>query len=233
MRGKVIKREKGCYLRLPEEFRGMDEVEVFALRDGYYLLSAPLGGKKGGEVKDEPGVEERVIGKIESLGYRRRSPSVLKKMLSTEEWNALESLVKAGKVRYVHNKKFHEGIYLVRGRGNVRREAEPSNEVANTLFANGYIILSGSREAQELSERLSKQKGSVMGVRGFDGKYYVVTATYFLKVSEALGRIEGDTTPEEAAEKSGLSIDGCKAVLKLLAEKGDYAEKKGGIYARV
>jgi len=49
------------------------------------------------------------------------------------------------------------------------------------LFANGYIVLEGSRDAKTLSERLLKQKGSILGVRGFDGKYYVVTTGYFQK----------------------------------------------------
>lgn len=235
MKEKVIKREKGCYLKLPEEFKGVDEVELFLLREGHYLLSFPLkaGGSAAPQKKAETD-EEKVLGKIDSLGYSKRSPSQLSKILSKEEQKILERLVKEGKVAYIHNKKFKEGIYVIEKRGQEKKPLdEASNELANQLFTNGYIILAGSREAQNLSERLIKHKGSIMGIRGFDGKYYVVTSTYFQKVWGALSKLGEEITPEEAAEKSSLSIDGCKAVLKLLAEKGDYVEKKGGLYVRV
>ena len=234
MKEKVIKREKGCYLKLPEEFRGVEEVELFPLKEGHYLLSFPLGAGKPAPQKKAESCEEAVLRKIDSLGYSKRSPSQLHKLLCKEEQKALEKLVKEGKIAYIHNKKFKEGIYVVERKGQEKRPLdEASNELANQLFTNGYIILAGSKEAQGLSERLMKQKGSIMGVRGFDGKYYVVTSTYFQKVWGALSKLGEEVTPEEAAEKSSLSIDGCKAVLKLLAEKGDYVEKKGGLYVRV
>jgi hypothetical protein len=233
MKEKVIKREKGCYLKLPEEFRNVEEIEVFPLKEGYYLLSVPLGAASAAKEKPQESIEENVLKKLDSLALRKRSPSYLKKALSKEEGRVLEKLVKQGKVAYIHNKKFEEGIYVIENRKRpAKKEGEP-NEMANRLFANGYIILEASRDAQSLSERLLKQKGSIMGVRGFDGKYYVVTSTYFKKAWEAVSKMGEEVTPEEVAEKFSLSIDGCKAVLKLLAEKGDYVEKKGGIYLRV
>lgn len=233
MKEKVIKREKGCYLKLPEEFRKVDEMELFPLKEGFYLLSVPIGAGMPAEAKPKENIEEKLLKKLDSLELRKRSPSYLRKTLSKEEWGMLEKLLKQGKVAYIHNKKFREGIYVIEKRKKtMRKEGEP-NEMANQLFANGYIILEASRDAQSLSERLLKQKGSIMGVRGFDGKYYVVTSTYFKKVWEAISRMGEEVVPEEVAEKFSLSIDGCKAVLKLLAEKGDYVEKKGGIYVRV
>jgi hypothetical protein len=236
MKGKIIKQEKGCYLRLPEEFRQMGEVELFKLKDGYYLLSSVIGG--GAAPKREKGAQEALIEKLESIIMRRRSPTYLKSVLGKEELKTLEELVKSGKVAYIHNKKFKEGIYVINdsGKGRGGRGGggpENSQELTNALFASGYVIVSGNRDAQALSERLLKQKGSILGVRGFDGKYYVVTANYFQKVSGAIAQMGEETSPEDVAEKFGLPIDGCKAVLKLLSEKGEYIEKKGGIYVRV
>ncbi len=231
MKSRIIKQKKGCYIRLPEEFRNIAEVELFQLRDGYYLLSAPLGGKAPAAAppkkKTEPGAE--LLEKLESLPLNKRSPSRLNKILNNEERKLLEKMLKEGKVSYIHNKKFREGIYVVDRKKRAERD---SDDMANRLFANGYIILRENKEAQKLSERLMKQKGSILGVRGFDGKYYVVTSNYFTKVAKAIYGMGDEVSPEEVAEKYGFSIDGCKAVLKLLAEKGEYAEEKGGIYVR-
>ncbi len=234
MKEKVIKREKGCYLKLPEEFRGVDEIEFFPLKEGYYLLSVPLLEKAApAQPKKVESLGDKVIGKLDSLALRKRSPSYLKKYLGKEELKELEKLVKQGTVAYIHNKKFEEGIYVIEGKKKTGSVGGEPNAMANQLFANGYIILEASRDAQSLSERLLKQKGAIMGIRGFDGKYYVVTSTYFKKVWEAISKLGEEITPEDVAEKFSLSIDGCKAVLKLLAEKGDYIEKKGGLYVRV
>jgi hypothetical protein len=235
MKGKVIKQEKGCYLRLPDEFRQMGEVELFKLKDGYYLLSSMLG--EGSPARKERGAEEELIAKLESIMMRKRSPSYLKSALGKEELKTLEALLKSGKVAYIHNKKFKEGIYVInepgRGRGGKGAGPGKSLELTNALFASGYVIVEGNRDAQSLSENLLKQKGSILGVRGFDGKYYVVTANYFQKVAGAVAKMGEEVSPQDVAEKFGLSIEGCKAVLKLLSEKGEYVEKKGGVYVRV
>ena len=39
---KIIKKDGQNYITLPSEFENLDELEMFALRDGYYLLSVPL-----------------------------------------------------------------------------------------------------------------------------------------------------------------------------------------------
>ncbi len=246
MKSEVIKRQKGCYLRLPEEFSKVDAIEMFELKPGYYLLSVPLadkGAAPSAEAKPQipeirPSAQEQkeaaVLSKLASFGFSKRSPSQLSKVMNAEERGVLEELVKAGKVLYVHNKKYDEGIYIIEtgSQKSPQKQAEPS-AMENQLFANGHLILDGSRDAQALSERLMKQKNSVVGIKGFDGKYYIVTAAYFGKVAQALAGMGDEITPADAAAKGGISIDGCKAVLKLLAERGDYIEKKGGLYVRV
>jgi hypothetical protein len=246
MKSEVIKRQKGCYLRLPEEFAKFDAIEMFELKPGYYLLSVPLAEKGTAPIIEaklpipevKPSAQEQkeatVLGKLASYGFSKRSPSHLNKVMTAEEKKTLEELVKAGKVLYVHNKKYDEGIYIIEtgSQKSAQKQAEPS-AMENQLFANGYLVLDGSGDAQALSERLMKQKNSVVGIRGFDGKYYIVTAVYFSKVAGALEIMGDEITPADAATKGGLAIDGCKAVLKLLAEKGDYIEKKGGVYVRI
>ena len=43
MRVRTIRKESGTYLRLPDDLREAEEVELFPLRDGYYILLKGLG----------------------------------------------------------------------------------------------------------------------------------------------------------------------------------------------
>ena len=40
---KIIKKDGKSYIQLPEEFSDVEDAELFRLKDGYYLLSVPLG----------------------------------------------------------------------------------------------------------------------------------------------------------------------------------------------
>jgi len=111
MKEKIIKREKGCYLKLPKEFREIEEVELIELKEGYYLLSVPIGKRADVKVatpaaskKPIESIEERVLKKLDSLGLAKRCPTYLKKVLTKDEQKTLEKLVKSGKVAYIHNK---------------------------------------------------------------------------------------------------------------------------------
>lgn len=43
MRIRVLKRQNSSYLELPKEIASEDELELFTLKPGYYLLSVPIG----------------------------------------------------------------------------------------------------------------------------------------------------------------------------------------------
>ena len=264
MRIKTIQKESGTYLRLPEEFRKAEELELFMLRDGYYLLSLPLGAAKKAEGKaaeagEEPaGVgskpetgswkqedargltqsENRVLEKLASIRFEKRTSASIREEFSRQEKEALLSLEKKGAVTFIKSKKYPEGVYNIQNDfyPAPKKDAGPeksASDLERQLFRDGYIILQDSNAAQRLSEVLQKQKNAITGVKGFDGKYYVVTRAHMERVRRVLARWRGEfVDPRALGAKFGIHPDAVKAVLKILAEGGEYTEK-GEVFIKV
>lgn len=262
MRIKTIQKESGTYVRLPDDFRKAEELELFALRDGYYLLSLPLGAavKTRVEAKGtaepepkarapEPAVaeedakgltqsENRVLDKLASIRFEKRTGTSIREDFSRQDREALLSLEKKGAVTFIKSKKYPDGVYNIQNDfyPAPKKDAGPeksASELERQLFRDGYIILQDSNAAQRLSEVLQKQKNAITGVKGFDGKYYVVTRAHMERVRKVLARWRGDyVDPKAMAAKFGIHPDAVKAVLKILAEGGEYTEK-GEVFIKV
>ena len=262
MRIKTIQKESGTYVRLPDDFRKAEELELFSLRDGYYLLSLPLGaavkskaeGKGAGpEAKagvPEPPViaeedargltqsENRVLEKLASIRFEKRTGASIREDFSRQEREGLLSLEKKGAVTFIKSKKYPDGVYNIQSEfyPAPKKEAGPeksASDLERQLFRDGYILLQDSNAAQRLSEVLQKQKNAITGVKGFDGKYYVVTRAHMERVRRVLARWRGDyVDPKAMAAKFGIHPDAVKAVLKILAEGGEYTEK-GEVFIKV
>ncbi|MFA5412271.1 MAG: hypothetical protein WC350_02920 [Candidatus Micrarchaeia archaeon] len=259
MRIKTIQKESGTYVRLPEEFRKAEELELFALRDGYYLLSVPLGAgtakaaeKPGAKYAPAPKAatpeapgglsqqESRVLMKLADIRFEKRVPQLINKDFSRQDREALMSLEKKGAVTLIKSKKYPGGVYSIQNdfypqpqkkEGEAPKPAD--TDLEKQLFRDGYIVVSDSNAAQRLSDVLQKQRGAITGVKGFDGKYYMVTKAFAGKVKAALVKMGGDyADPKDVGAQAGLHPDGVKAVLKILAESGEYMEK-GEIFIKV
>jgi len=259
MRIKTIQKESGTYLRLPEDFRKAEELELFMLRDGYYLLSLPLGAAKKSEERKAPEPESkarapepivaedargltqsenRVLEKLASIRFEKRTSASIKEEFSRQEKEALFSLEKKGAVTFIKSKKYPEGVYNIQNDfyPAPKKDAGPeksASDLERQLFRDGYIILQDSNAAQRLSEVLQKQKNAITGVKGFDGKYYVVTRAHMERVRRVLARWRGEyVDPRALGAKFGIHPDAVKAVLKILAEGGEYTEK-GEVFIKV
>ena len=261
MKVKTIQREKGAYIKLPEDLRKLAELELFQLRDGYYLLSAPLGeAESAAKVKPEtarpepaaaPGAKERVaedakgltsfeskvLGKLAGIKFDQRAPFYISKEFSRQDREALLSLEKKGAVTFIKSKKYPAGVYSIQNEFYPqKKEAEPEkdgSDLEKQLFRDGYVVVNDVRTAQSLSDMLQKQKGAITGVKGFDGKYYVVTRAHMERVRRVLARWRGDyVDPKALGAKFGMHPDGVKAVLKILSEGGEYIEK-GEVFLKV
>jgi len=256
MRIKTIQKESGTYIRVPDELRKVEELELFQLRDGYYLLSLPLGAnvaraaeKPGekyapakGKAPEAPGglsqQESRVLMKLADIRFEKRVPQLVNKDFSRQDREALMALEKKGAVTLIKSKKYPGGVYSIQNDFYPQRKEEEAGKPADSdlekqLFRDGYVVVSDSNSAQRLSDLLQKQRGAVTGVKGFDGKYYMVTKAFAGKVRAALAKMGGDyADPKEVGAQAGLHPDGVKAVLKILAESGEYMEK-GEIFIKV
>ncbi len=256
MKVRTIRKESGTYLRLPDDLREAEEVELFPLRDGYYILLKGLGAGKEETRKAEgrkPGAESRkqetaggltqfeakVLAKLASIRFEKRMPSEVKGGLGRHEKEALASLERKGAITLIQSKKYPKGVY------NIQKEFYPSSkkeravpaqgatELERQLFRDGHLVVSDQNSAQRLSDVLQRQKNAVAGVKSFDGKYYVVTRAFLEKVRRILAKWKGEfVDPKAVGAKFGMHPDGVKSVLKLLAENGEFIEK-GEVFFRV
>lgn len=108
---------------------------------------------------------------------------------------------------------------------------------AQQLYSQGYVVLSNEADAKALSDALAQEirAGAVIGVRGFDKKYYVATREFFESASEkvrrALGSKEATVTQISAVTKAPL--EACLTVLYVMKECGELVEKRRGCFSLI
>ena len=79
-RVRILRRQNSGYIELPKEMLGYEELELFQLKDGYYLLSVPLG--ETAKEQKEPAVarsgeitpaERQVLKKLLAIRFEKRT----------------------------------------------------------------------------------------------------------------------------------------------------------------
>ncbi len=243
MKIKLIKRPNGTYIRLPDEFSG-EEVELFQLKKGYYLLSTPLGEIK--EEKKESKKERKtvdtgkVLGKLIDIRFQERTITNVKKEFTKEELEAVGELIKERKVHIFKSRKYPEGVYSIDNAAfkNIppkrEREKKEGLDYENQLKSRNYTIVDNERGARILSEVLAKERRTYSGIKGFDGKYYVLQNRYLKRVGEKiLKNIESDESSGDIAHKVNEDEEGVLCVLRILNDKGEIKESRKGLFSKV
>jgi len=263
---RVLRRQEKAYIELPSEMAGQEELELFALKDGYYLLSVPLGlppgqqqtQKQRGEISE---IEREVLRKLLAIRFEKRTPDYVAKALSERERGVLKALEQRGFVNVFKGDKYKDGVYNIRDsiypllsqKQDAAKEAGtrmPGTESAkpatssapqtggafSILNARGFIIVQDKREAMMLSEQMAQQmkRGEVVGVKGFDSRFYIVTRDYLAEACKKITPVlKEDMDAPSIASAAKLDPDGCIAALRLMAENGDVIERKRGVFAPV
>ncbi len=259
-RVRVLRRQEKGYIELPPDVASEGELELFALRDGYYLLSRPLPGQAGRQGEGLSEGERAVLKRLLAIRFENRTPEQVGKALSAPELEILGGLEARGLVNIFRGSKYKEGVYNISdstyglvypksvsgsgtgrqgGRGEEGARPPRPGPVSGTmgeLHSRGFIIVQDKREAIALSELLgAKMKsGEVLGVKGFDGKFYIVTKDYFSGAQRAVSAaLKDEMDAPSIASAAKLDSEGCVAVLRLMAEAGEIIEKKRGVFAPV
>ncbi|MFA4946228.1 MAG: hypothetical protein WC607_01660 [Candidatus Micrarchaeia archaeon] len=100
----------------------------------------------------------------------------------------------------------------------------------------GYAVLNSEGEAKQLSDELEQfiKNGQVVGVRGFDKRFYVVSREFLERHSSAvLGALKEPNTARVAAAQAKMAFDAFNAALVVLKEQGEIIEKKKGVFQTV
>jgi len=251
---RILKRQNHSYIELPQEMAGQDEIELFQLREGYYLLSVPLGqatvktqvtqAETRGPLSES---ERALLKKLLSIKFENRTPAYVTKALDNDEKTVLRELERKGFVNVFKGTKYKDGVYNIRDSIypllSQKEAAGPKEAVQaaapspfGLLHTQGFMIIADKNEARILSERLADdmKRGNALGVKGFDGKFYIVTRDYFTKSQAAiLAILKEDMNADAIAIATKLNPDGCRAVLRIMSENGDVLEKRRGIFAAV
>ena len=116
----------------------------------------------------------------------------------------------------------------------VENESREGNKVKKSQWKKEYAILPSEDAARTFSREHAWEfkRGDLIGVKGFDGKYYVVRAATYVEILEVLRDALGKdgATPKETAERLNRPEDLLKVVLEIAKEEGIVYEMKGGKY---
>ncbi len=261
-RGRVFKKGNMRYLELPPDLSECDDLELFFLREGFYLLCTRLENGKTQQykpIKKEEGPvlgedEKKVLKKLFSIRFEKRIPSNVKRIITTDDADSLDRLVKRDLVNILKSKKYPEGVYNIDNgiyamlnsktghpqsrpvRKTQKRKAEKKENPYSLLMKNGFLVLKDKNEAFAFSNSVKSEikNGKIKGIKGFDNKFYAVTEDYLENSSDKIMKaLTEDGDIGQIAERSGLNQEGCKAIIKLLAERGDVIEKRKGVFSSI
>jgi hypothetical protein len=110
------------------------------------------------------------------------------------------------------------------------------NVLIDKMNKEGFIVAENDNEAKMLSESLSQKikAGQILGIKGFDSKYYIFTSDFFNKstdkISNCFSKNNGKCSLKDMSEITGLNDNVCKGILMFLLEKGDIIEKSNSTY---
>jgi hypothetical protein len=252
-RRELIKKDNKCFIELPAEFMDYDEIELFSLREGYYLLSVQLpvpGSQKSEDLtkKDQlaPSADEiLVLKKLQAIRFENRTPDHVNKVLSDPEKILLKEMGGKSWIRIFRGKKYKNGVYsisdkvypLIQAKQTKKEEPKLKGDPNySLLLTQGYLIIRDQKDAKLLSEKLKTEmkSGSVKGIKGFDGAFYVVRKDYFSKASKSiLDVLSEESDVASITQNTKLAPEAVAAVLHHLAESGDIIEKKRGVYVAI
>ncbi|MFH1257402.1 MAG: hypothetical protein V1658_00530 [Candidatus Micrarchaeota archaeon] len=103
-----------------------------------------------------------------------------------------------------------------------------------SLKSKGFAVINSEEEARRISQQLEKQikSNEIMGVRGFDKKFYIITAQYYKqnapKILKTIGSRE--ITLKDICAYLRMDESGCLSCLMVMKEAGEIIEKRKGLF---
>lgn len=184
-----------------------------------------------------------------SVRFDRRTPAEIARLVSKEEKETLDGLMKRKLVHIFHGGKYEkEGVYNVSESAfNSVREPPGTQQhsVAQQplpisspehLDRNGWMVLESESDARNFAAAYPEKvkSGEVKGLRAFDRKYYFVKRGFYeaWEKPAQLALSKSEKTAEEIAAENGMAPEGARCLLLHMCETGDILEKHKGKFAR-
>ncbi|MFH1257460.1 MAG: hypothetical protein ABIG96_03835 [Candidatus Micrarchaeota archaeon] len=192
-------------------------MRFFRHGDSSIAIVLPEKIRKSSEVKEE---EEYEFFEAEKGTFILISKKNLEELTKKSAWAELLK----GKAEQPSEQK-HEP--------EIRDDAEPEKLISS----GGFAVISSEEEARRISKLFEKEikTNDVIGVRGFDKKFYIVSAKYFRENASKLMKLIGarEMPLKDIALASKMDESGCLACLMLLKEQGELIEKRRGVFKAV
>ena len=112
-------------------------------------------------------------------------------------------------------------------------ESIPASPEA-ALSGKGFAVIASEEDARRISKQFEREikANDIVGVRGFDKKFYIVSAPYlklnYPKIIRAIGSREMGI--REISASAHMDEQGCNACLQVMKEQGDVIEKRRGVF---
>lgn len=108
-------------------------------------------------------------------------------------------------------------------------------DAVKALEKDGFIVIANDDLARSISQTLQEKikKGTIMGMKGFDGKYYVMSSKKYNDTEALIKTYLSENkraTLSELSKNLKINEGLCKGVMNFLLESGDVIEKSRGKY---
>ncbi|GEM_PF-2205206 len=241
MRAEVKEIDGKRFILLPDDIP-YPELEIFKLKDGFYLLTIPLEPPKKPKAEEKLSEEEKkLLIDLSMIRFEKRTPANVKKALSKKQLELLKSLIrrgyvsifKKGKYKDVGVLNFSDRIFemLKEEKRRMRENAEKEEKKMPLQSAKPFFALSKNMQ-KEISELAAKGHIAVVGM---DGKVYVARARDFYALSNKIKKAlkNEEKSVAEIAGELGEDYEAVDVVLKILWAKGEVVEARKDVFALV
>ncbi|MGB9719852.1 MAG: hypothetical protein ACPL06_04660, partial [Candidatus Anstonellales archaeon] len=230
------------FMLLPDEISS-SQLEVFKLKDGFYLLTVPLEQQKKQPKAEEKLSEEekRLLIDLSLIKFEKRTLANVKNTLSKKQLELLKSLIKRGYVSIFKKGKYKDiGVLNFTDQvfGMLKEEARRIKEKTEQVEKQGqfqsakpFFTLSKNMQ-RDVAELVAK---GYLAVIGMDNKIYVARAKDFSvlsnKIKEALKKEEKGVG--EIARELGEDDEAVGVALKILWARGEVIEARKNVFMLV
>jgi len=230
MRTKTYSYKGRLYSEIPKEaadalkIKSGDELEFKTVYNNVVMI-VPVEAQAQNELTAD---EIEFLKKVNSIKYYNRTYDNVSKILTGQEKKMLDELLKRDVLfEYKREGKKLMGI----DKKYLKYVFGEKSELVEALVKDGFLVLEDQNKVKELSDKLKQEKLNVRGIRGFDKRYYIVSAE---KLSEMELKLETVLVKEKMlktiSSELGVAEELCRAVLEILLEDGKVIEKKKNNY---
>jgi len=247
MKAKVVKDKRGnIYLLLPPSIHMEGEVEIFPLKEGYFLITPPLP-PKAPQRKEELSPEEvALLQKVSRIPYARREMNSVLSVLDERERALLEGLLRRGVV-FLRKRKgreyiaFEEALYdklKALSKRETKGEEGRGKDVEVLDLSHGFLVIKNPKTFYKIRSYLEENRSKLRYlVDPASGYIYVATRPFLQRGAKRLMKEleKGPASAYELAERLRLPPEAVETVAKFLNEEGLLyeVEPKKKVYALV